>query len=612
MPAVLIALWIAAASWLNPATATEISSFQYFEDKTGTMTALQAASQNFNEINGSNLNRGFTTSSYWIKINLETYINQTLYLLILPAILSDSQAFEFNGHDWVSIPQNNPTLNLDTFIRKKQSSYQVHPNINNKILLLKLRSKLMLYARFSLSDKESLINDTVNISQNLSFFLGFVCLSGILLLVYGVYKKDFFLIVLLLWIIQFTLLRLLIAGGLTPGNNYYFNDSVLYQILYAVTFPITICLFILSLLHNHGIKTALNTYIIVSTIISVTMAMLYFINTNETAFKWASYWTLVTLTLLVFAPFTPSVYKRMGLPLALCIFALGVILLFSRLVQLAIFPSYFDAVFTGSLHIPFLALLLITTFSTIKKNREQFIFSLQNKLNQSQLQTERERQRLSQHQKFMLMLTHELKNNLSVLALFIKRSPVQQPFTTLAQQSVNDMDAIIERCSQVDKLERDEIRLTYKIINLKELIDPLVCVHDQAHRIRCTYQLSNFSLKTDEILLKTMVGNLIDNAFKYSPAGSPIELVVGHTLSFYPLPENIQGVMITVENKVGMLETPDEKYIFSKYYRGVMANHVSGSGLGLYLVKSMALLLGGELVYTTLNNHVKFKLWIPL
>ena len=109
-----------------------------------------------------------------------------------------------------------------------------------------------------------------------------------------------------------------------------------------------------------------------------------------------------------------------------------------------------------------------------------------------------------------------------------------------------------------------------------------------------------------------MIGNLIDNAFKYSPAGSPIELVVGHTPSFYPLPENIQGVMITVENKVGMLETPDEKYIFSKYYRGVMANHVSGSGLGLYLVKSMALLLGGELVYTTLNNHVKFKLWIPL
>jgi signal transduction histidine kinase len=174
------------------------------------------------------------------------------------------------------------------------------------------------------------------------------------------------------------------------------------------------------------------------------------------------------------------------------------------------------------------------------------------------------------------------------------------------------MDAIIERCGQLDLLERDEIHLNFKKVDLKELLKQLVSQNSQRERIRFDYLTSTQVLNTDLILIRTMISNLIDNALKYSPLDSEITLQVRHTTEPHQATEKIGGLIITVQNEVATMDIPDKDLIFTKYYRGTMANRVSGSGLGLYLVHSMSLLLGGELTYSNHDQYVTFKIWLPL
>jgi signal transduction histidine kinase len=67
-----------------------------------------------------------------------------------------------------------------------------------------------------------------------------------------------------------------------------------------------------------------------------------------------------------------------------------------------------------------------------------------------------------------------------------------------------------------------------------------------------------------------------------------------------------------VENAVGSAGFPEANKVFDKYYRSASAKRQSGSGLGLFLVKSLLKLMRGEVVYTPLNERVRFEVWLPI
>jgi signal transduction histidine kinase len=67
-----------------------------------------------------------------------------------------------------------------------------------------------------------------------------------------------------------------------------------------------------------------------------------------------------------------------------------------------------------------------------------------------------------------------------------------------------------------------------------------------------------------------------------------------------------------VENTVGSAGFPEADKVFDKYYRGAAAQRQSGSGLGLFLVKSLLALMRGKIVYTPLSERVRFEMWLPV
>ncbi|MGC1376234.1 MAG: sensor histidine kinase KdpD [Anaerolineales bacterium] len=88
----------------------------------------------------------------------------------------------------------------------------------------------------------------------------------------------------------------------------------------------------------------------------------------------------------------------------------------------------------------------------------------------------------------------------------------------------------------------------------------------------------------DFVLISHVLVNLIDNALKYSPAGSPI-LIRAHAASGH--------VEIAVADRGSGVPPEDLKRIFDKFYRVQRPDHVAGTGLGLSISKGIVDAHGG-------------------
>jgi two-component system, OmpR family, sensor histidine kinase MprB len=80
--------------------------------------------------------------------------------------------------------------------------------------------------------------------------------------------------------------------------------------------------------------------------------------------------------------------------------------------------------------------------------------------------------------------------------------------------------------------------------------------------------------------LERAVGNLVDNALKYSPPGEPVEIA-------------LQGTQLTVRDHGPGISDEDLPHIFDRFYRGAESRGLPGSGLGLAIVRQVATQQGG-------------------
>lgn len=208
--------------------------------------------------------------------------------------------------------------------------------------------------------------------------------------------------------------------------------------------------------------------------------------------------------------------------------------------------------------------------------------------------------RIEQSQ-FMAMLAKELKTPLSLIHKALDTENVDAEISLQAKCAVRDIDNIIARCLQSEKITDQE--LTFHLIDcdLIDTVEHLRASIQTMDRLEIDMQFVPL-LHTDVQLLSTILFNLIDNALKYSPPESVV-VIEAH-------PENL-GVSIGIKNLIGAAGYPDKDKVFQKYYRSKAAHHPTGSGLGLYLVKTMIILLGGEVSYQHDDTHVTFKLWLP-
>jgi two-component system sensor histidine kinase MprB len=83
--------------------------------------------------------------------------------------------------------------------------------------------------------------------------------------------------------------------------------------------------------------------------------------------------------------------------------------------------------------------------------------------------------------------------------------------------------------------------------------------------------------------IERAVGNLLDNAAKWSPPGGDVEI-------------GVHDGTVTVRDHGPGIDEEDLPYVFDRFYRSRAARGLPGSGLGLAIVRQVALAHGGTVV----------------
>lgn len=216
-----------------------------------------------------------------------------------------------------------------------------------------------------------------------------------------------------------------------------------------------------------------------------------------------------------------------------------------------------------------------------------------------------ERQQREQQSRFMAMLTHELKTPMSVIRMALGSLRLQlgqQRLLQHAEHAVDDMNAVVERCTLVDRIDQGEQALQCQTVVLADLLADIREACREPSRL--VLQPATLPLlQTDTQLLRIVLSNLIDNALKYSPSNSEVHVKCGASGS---------SVWLSVDNKPAAAGMPDASKVFTKYYRSPGAHSKTGSGLGLYLVRGLCTLLQGRIAYRPEADIVRFEVWLPV
>lgn len=224
-------------------------------------------------------------------------------------------------------------------------------------------------------------------------------------------------------------------------------------------------------------------------------------------------------------------------------------------------------------------------------------------LQQSQQQAESDKRNREEQSQLFAMLAHEMKTPLATLRMWMEAGQLK-PETM--ERAIADMNSVIERCVHTGQLADQGLRADPHPTDPAAATQACIQACRSPDRVDWVPPESSAPLHTDSQMLSIVLSNLLDNACKYSASNTRIHI----TLQAIPQGERL-GWSWQVCNTVGPAGWPDAQHLFEKYYRSPQARRLSGSGLGLFLVKGLLELMHGTIAYEASDDQVVFHIWVP-
>lgn len=214
------------------------------------------------------------------------------------------------------------------------------------------------------------------------------------------------------------------------------------------------------------------------------------------------------------------------------------------------------------------------------------------------------------------LISHELRSPLTSLVGFSNRleravregwgiDPDRAEEIALLAIEARRMRDIVTVVLDVSNLER-HITTDIEPLLLRELIDSETerLAREQPGATFLRSGDPDVVVESDERFVRRIIQNLLENALKYAGSKEPIEIIVE--------PEH-GGYAIRVRDHGPGMPPDVRDHVFDRFFRAPsLSGQRSGLGLGLYLSRQLAALLGGHMsVESEEGRGATFSLWLP-
>jgi signal transduction histidine kinase len=222
-----------------------------------------------------------------------------------------------------------------------------------------------------------------------------------------------------------------------------------------------------------------------------------------------------------------------------------------------------------------------------------------------------QRVHLADQRRFASMLNHEFRTPLATIDGAVQRleataqhadEPTRQRYRKIAV-ATDRLIAMLDEYLSPDRMAAiGKVRQPNTIAPSELLEAGAAQVREAGREAKVEADALPQSLRGEPEGLRLALKVLVDNALLYSPPGTRVTLGARRSGS---------GVEFTVRDEGGGVPPEDLACIFDKGYRGRNADGLPGSGLGLYMARSIVDVHGGMLRLAEGSGGAEFRLWLP-
>lgn len=212
--------------------------------------------------------------------------------------------------------------------------------------------------------------------------------------------------------------------------------------------------------------------------------------------------------------------------------------------------------------------------------------------------------RIQQQSTFLTVLSHEMRNSVSavngMLELLRQQPPgeaVDQSTLHVAHDAAGSLLSLTSEMLDFARLEANRLILRPEAVSLRALLESVAAVYEGVARqkhLRLLLAIDttlNRKILVDPLRLRQILENLLSNAVKFTSSGD-IRMEALCDI----LPDNHLQLTVRIEDSGAGIDSATCQRLFHPFTQGENGEERQGSGMGLYISRSLARMMGGDIL----------------
>lgn len=218
---------------------------------------------------------------------------------------------------------------------------------------------------------------------------------------------------------------------------------------------------------------------------------------------------------------------------------------------------------------------------------------------------------------FIANVSHELKTPMTTIAGFIDGIldgtipySKQNHYLSIVSTETKRLSRLVKSMLDLSRIDSGEMKLNPVKFDLTDKVFTTLLtfekkIEEKEIEIRCSEDLPPLNITGDQDLMHQVVYNLVENAVKFTNQGGYIAI---------GLTDSVDRVFVSIENSGMGIPADEINDVFDKFYKTdkSRSHDKNGLGLGLYLVRTIIKLHGGDITVKSVeNSYCTFEFYIP-